>query len=84
MNKKHYKLIIFCSDNYALANETDRDPLTDYNPGIWNIPSQRLVMQHANGVIEMGHTVEVVASGNKYWIIANRFIKELGLSQKLY
>jgi len=84
MNPKHYKLIIFSSDNYALANETDRDPLTDYNPGIWNILTQRFVMEQAKGLMKLGHTIQVVASGNKYYNLANRFIKELGLSQTLY
>lgn len=80
---KHYELIV--GHDFSLANETDHDPYTDYSPGIWAIGTQKRTMKYAREILASGNTITVTDYENPaYHALANKFIKELGLSQPLF
>lgn len=80
---KHYKLIV--GHDFSLSNETDADPMSDYNPGIWCIPSQKRALAAARRLMAEGSTITVTDYENpRYHAVANKLITELGLSQPLF
>ena len=80
--KKH-KLIV--GHDFSISNETDYDPTSDYFPGIWAIKSQRQALDFARKILAEGDEISVTDYDRpQYHALANRFIKALGLNQKLY
>lgn len=82
MNKQ-YTLIV--GHNFSLSNETDADIMSDYNPGIWAIKTQKMALKYAHKLLEDGDTIKVTDYNNPaYHALANKFIKELGIDQPLF
>lgn len=82
MNKE-YTLVV--GHNFSLVNETDANPYTDYNPGIWSIKTQKMALKYARETLNEGNTVKVIDYNNpSYHSLANWFIKELGIKQPLF
>jgi len=80
---KKYKVIV--GHGLSIANETDCDIMTDYNPGIWGISSQKKTLQYAREYIAGGNEVTVTCYNQpQYFELANKFITELGLKQELF
>lgn len=80
---KKYSLIV--QNDYSLSNDTDSNIQTDYFPGIWAIKTQKQALYFAKQILDEGDTIQVTCYDNpKYYAIANEFIKELGLDQKLF
>lgn len=78
-----YSLIV--QNDYCLSNETDSNIQSDYFPGIWGIKTQKQALEHAKKILDEGDEITVTCYDNpKYYAIANEFIKELGLNQKLF
>ena len=81
---KNYSLCIFGPSRFALSNDTDSDPYTDYNPGIWGITSQKSVLKMAAELIAEGNNVRVMTLSSDHMNnLANDFIKKLGINQPL-
>lgn len=84
MSKK-YSLIISGNNSFSLSNDTDSDAVTDYFPGIWALKTQKSALRFAKQILAEGNEIRVTNYDNpKYHPLANKFIKELGLSQVLF
>ena len=82
-NMKQHTLIV--GHDFSIANDTDHDPMTDYFPGIWAISSQKQALEFARKILADGDEITVSDYDQpKYHPLANKFIKALGLKQKLY
>lgn len=80
---KQYILIV--QDRYSLSNETDSNPMTDYNPGIWSIKTQKSALEFSRRLLAEGNEIKVTCYDNpRYYSLANKFIKTLGLKQELF
>jgi len=82
---RQYTLIISGDSSFSLVNETDKDVMTDYFPGIWALSTQKSVLKYAKQYIDNGDEVTVSDYDNaKHHVLANKFIKELGINQPLF
>jgi hypothetical protein len=82
-NMKKHTLIV--GNDFSIANETDRDVYVDYFPGIWAIPTQKETLRFAREILARGDSITVSDYNNpQYHRVANKFIKALGLKQKLF
>ena len=82
-NMKNYTLII--GHDFSISNDTDSDPNTDYRPGIWAIGSQKSALHYAREILAKGDRITVSDYDRpQYHVLANKFIKALGLKQKLF
>jgi len=80
---RHYTLIV--GHYFSLSNETDRDVMTDYFPGIWTIKTKKSALRFSKDILAKGDTITVCDYDNpKYHKLANGMIKELGLKQELF
>lgn len=55
--QKEYVLHHLGGNRFALSNETDRDPYTDYFPGYWDINTQRDAIRLCREVLQQGHEI---------------------------
>ena len=81
-NVREYSLVINGNNRFSLSNETDRDVMTDYFPGIWGISSQKSAMMLARQIQADGDVIiRVTVYNPKHHALANKFIKELNINQ---
>lgn len=58
---KTYTLNHLGGNRFALVNETDRDPITDYYPGIWGITSQKQAIACCREILRKGKGNEIIS-----------------------
>lgn len=56
---KKYTLLHYGGNRFALANETDADPMHDYCPGIWAIESQKEAARWCRQLLNEGNEVSL-------------------------
>lgn len=71
--------------HFSLSNDTDSDPQSDYNPGIWAIKTQKRALKYSQDILNDGDEITVETYKNpRNYPLANKFIKALGLKQPLF
>jgi hypothetical protein len=84
-NKKEYTLIVSGDKSFSLICEAEQDGMTDYFPGIWSIETQKSALMFARKELARGNGVHIKNYDNpKHYALSNKFIKELGIDQKLF